>query len=152
MCDKLQILIIDDSKTFVIKLKRVLEQSHSNVVQISTCDNPKQAIRDVRGIRFDIVFVDDVFQESNMNGRDILHAAPTTFLTHYILISGRKLIVRVNPLCSDILSLQMLSKRDINKLFIYKLISAIVQKKKNAHIKSRMIKELQLWTSRKEDV
>jgi|TARA_B110001452_G_scaffold250244_1_gene238320 DNA-binding NarL/FixJ family response regulator len=144
---QIRIFIVDDSKLFLIKLRRLLEHisvtKFSNILNIRVSDNPKKAIHELTETRFDIVFVDDVFRESNLSGRDILRViAPRHTLTaHHMLVSGRKLIARVNPLCSDISTMKQISKCDMNELILCKLIAAAIQRKATVQNKSAVVKE-----------
>jgi len=74
---------------------------------------------------YDIIFVDDVFPKSKMTGRELLKSIQCRQDEHHVLISGRKLIKKVS--LDDVMQIKMISKRDINKLYMGKIISAVFE-------------------------
>jgi DNA-binding NarL/FixJ family response regulator len=125
----IQICITDDSKVYTLRLKALVERAATDcgkIVCIITADNPTSAVELIKQHDFDIVFVDDVFCNSNLNGRDILQIVRSSQQNNnqHILVSGKKLIRKLNPLHSDVTRVSEISKRDIDYTFLCKLISA----------------------------
>jgi hypothetical protein len=127
-------------------------EKFSTPVHVTTCNNPKEAIQKVTEKGFDIVLVDDVFHNSKLMGSDVLQGVPNHHISHCILISGRKLIAKVNMLCVDISTLNHLSKKDMNEVFIFKLLEATVQKKTMRQNKSNPVKELHSIVGKRDSV
>ena len=124
----LVILIIDDSKGYRLYLKKLIKCTNvrGHPVEIISVDNIDQAIPQMSTGHFDIIFVDDVFPKSKMTGRELLKSIQCRQDEHHVLISGRKLIKKVS--FEDVMQIKMISKRDINTLYMGKMISAILSK------------------------
>jgi two-component system LytT family response regulator len=63
----MNILIVDDEKLALARLKRLLNDE--GVTQITECDNPIEAIKEVSKNRFDVAFLD--ISMPNINGLDL---------------------------------------------------------------------------------
>jgi len=134
MSHPLVILIIDDSKGYTLYLKKLIKYTniHGHPVQIISIDDIEQAIPQISEGHFDIIFADDVFPKSKMSGRTLLQHIKCRQDEHHVLISGRKLIKKVS--LDDVMLIKMISKRDINSVYMGKIISAVFeeQKRKNS--------------------
>lgn len=134
MSHPLVILIIDDSKGYTLYLKKLIKYTniHGHPVQIISIDDIEQAIPQISEGHFDIIFADDVFPKSKMSGSTLLQHIKCRQDEHHVLISGRKLIKKVS-LDDDVMLIKMISKRDINSVYMGKIISAVFeeQKRKN---------------------
>ena len=134
MSHPLVILIIDDSKGYTLYLKKLIKYTniHGHPVQIISIDDIEQVIPQISEGHFDIIFADDVFPKSKMSGRTLLQHIKCRQDEHHVLISGRKLIKKVS-LDDDVMLIKMISKRDINSVYMGKIISAVFeeQKRKN---------------------
>jgi len=125
----LVILIIDDSKGYTIYLKKLIKYTnvHGHSIEIISVDNIDQAITQMSTRHFDIIFIDDVFPKSKMTGRELLQSISIQGRQdeHHVLISGRKLIKKVS--FEDVLRIKMISKRDLNSVYMGKIISAVFE-------------------------
>ena len=129
MSHPLIILIIDDSKGYTIYLKKLIKYTnvHGHPIEIISVDNIDQAITQMSTRHFDIIFIDDVFPKSKMTGRELLQSISIQGRQdeHHVLISGRKLIKKVS--FEDVLRIKMISKRDLNSVYMGKIISAVFE-------------------------
>jgi DNA-binding NtrC family response regulator len=130
MSRSIVILIIDDSKGYRLYLKKLIKCTNvrGHPVEIISVDNIDQAIPQMSTGHFDIIFVDDVFPKSKMTGRELLKSIQCRQDEHHVLISGRKLIKKVS--LDDVMQIKMISKCDINKLYMGKIISAVFEEQK----------------------
>ena len=127
MSRPLVILIIDDSKGYTLYLKKLIKYTnvHGHPIQIISIDNIEHAFSQISEGHFDIIFADDVFPKSNMSGRALLQHIKCRLDEHHVLISGRKLIKKVS--LDDVMLIKTISKRDINSVYMGKLISAVFE-------------------------
>ena len=130
----LAILIIDDSKGYTLYLKKLINHTnvHGHPIQIISIDNIEQALPQISEGQFDIIFADDVFPKSKMSGHRLLQHIKCRQDEHHVLISGRKLIKKVSlddVLLNDVMLIKTISKRDLNSVYMGKLISVVSQKK-----------------------
>jgi DNA-binding NtrC family response regulator len=130
MSHSIVILIIDDSKGYRLYLKKLIKYTNvcGHPIEIISVDNIDQAIPQMSTGHFDIIFVDDVFPKSKMTGRELLKSIQGRQDEHHVLISGRKLIKK--PSMDDVMQIKMISKRNINKLYMGKIISAVFEEQK----------------------
>lgn len=130
MSHSIVILIIDDSKGYRLYLKKLIKYTNvcGHPIEIISVDNIDQAIPQMSTGHFDIIFIDDVFPKSKMTGRELLKSIQGRQDEHHVLISGRKLIKKVS--LDDVMQIKMISKRDINKLYMGKIISAVFEEQK----------------------
>jgi len=125
------ILIIDDSKGYRLYLKKLIKYTnvHGHPIEIISIDNIDHAIPQMSTGQFDIIFVDDVFPKSKMTGKNLIQHIEDRQNEHHVLISGRKLIKK--PSMDDVMQIKMISKRNINKLYMGKIISAVFEDVQN---------------------
>jgi CheY-like chemotaxis protein len=132
MSHPLVILIIDDSKGYTLYLKKLIKHTnvHGRPIQIISIDNIEQALPQISEGQFDIIFADDVFPKSKMSGHRLLQHIKCRQDEHRVLISGRKLIKKVSlddVLLNDVMLIKTISKRDLNSVYMGKLISAVFE-------------------------
>ena len=131
MSQPIVILIIDDSKGYTLYLKKLIKYTnvHGHPIEIISVDNIDQALPQMSTGHFDIIFVDDVFPKSKMTGSKLFQSIQTRQDEYHVLISGRKLIKKVS--FEDVLRIKMRSKRDLNRVYMGKIISAVFGKQQH---------------------
>jgi hypothetical protein len=122
-----KVIVVDDSKSYTIKIKKLLERavkkfSVKKTLNIITMTDPVQALRVMTQQRFSLCLVDNVFSESSLSGIEILNRLDAAEQETSVVYSPR-VLVSGQPL-AEIVRGKILTKNDLGVGLLHDLLRA----------------------------
>ena len=93
-----KVMIIDDSKSYTLRLVKLLERAvekfpnNSKTLNVVTMTNPVDALRIMTRERFSLCLVDDIYNDSNLSGTELIKRLETAEKESNAIYSPRVLV------------------------------------------------------------